>query len=416
VSRSQTDAQRAQRLVQLAWIAVGVYLVALGIAAVLRVQGDFNVYYRAGTRVLHGETIYRLDESSHFLYAPIFAIAFAPFAALPLRAAQFVWYLPNAVALLALIFGSARMLFEGEQQLTPALILVPLILSAHLIDNNIEHGQINLPTLALTVWAIVFAEEDRPILSGATLAAAILIKPFAVLAALFLILERKWRPIFYSIAFGIVLLVAPIAVFGPRGALDSFVDYFTVVSSMTDRYTMMLTNQSATSAVARLLSLVTTPSIPSSHAALFIGTAIEFVLEAAVVAWFFLDAEAEPRGGLLPRRFQLAALFCIMPSMVPISWKSYYAALFVPYMLLTFVLWTNRPSDSPTPSVTLAMVAASAILNWIPGSRPNRIALFLSAHFLSSLVLLAAIGIAALWWRTSADYRLTLSRTIDNRT
>ena len=64
-------------------------------------QGDFNVYYRAGTRVLHGKPLYRLDESSHFLYAPIFAIAFAPFAALPLRAAQFAWYLVNAVSIVA---------------------------------------------------------------------------------------------------------------------------------------------------------------------------------------------------------------------------------------------------------------------------------------------------------------------------
>ena len=103
MSRSSADARRADRLLQLAWIAVGVYVIALGIAAVLRVQGDFNVYYRAGTRVLQGEAIYRIDESSHFLYAPIIAIVFAPFAALPLRAAQFAWFLISGVSLLALI-------------------------------------------------------------------------------------------------------------------------------------------------------------------------------------------------------------------------------------------------------------------------------------------------------------------------
>ena len=56
--------------------------------------------------------------------------------------------------------------------------------------------------------------------------------------------------------------------------------------------------------------------------------------------------------------FELAALFCIMPSLVPISWKSYYAALLVPYMLLTLVLWTERPADSPTPTLTLALMAS----------------------------------------------------------
>ena len=163
MSRSSSDAERAHRLLQLAWIAIGVYLVALGVAAVLRSQGDFNVYYRAGARVLHGEPIYRLDESSHFLYAPIFAIAFAPFAALPLRAAQLAWYLISATSLIALILGSARMLFGRARALSPALIVVPVILSARFINNNIEHGQINLPTLALAVWAIVLGEEELPL-------------------------------------------------------------------------------------------------------------------------------------------------------------------------------------------------------------------------------------------------------------
>jgi hypothetical protein len=401
VSRSRTDAQRAHRILQLAWIAIGIYLVALGVAAVLRVQADFNVYYRAGTRVLHGETIYRLDESSHFLYAPIFAIAFAPFAALPLRAAQCAWYLVSGASLIALILGSARMLFGRTRTLSAALILVPVILSARFIDNNIEHGQINLPTLALAAWAIIFAEEDRAIVAGAMLATAILIKPFAGLAALFLLLEGKWRPILFSIVFGIILLIAPIAVFGPLGALDHTFAYLKVVSSMTDRYTTMLTNQSATSAVARLMSIGARAGVPASHAALYIGTAIELALVAAVIFWFLRTPASEPRGAWLPHRFQLAEFFCIMPSLVPISWKSYYAALLIPYMVLTFVLWTERGPGSPTPTLTLALVAASAILNWIPGSRPNHYALFFSAHFVSSIILMAAI-VAAAWWRECA--------------
>jgi hypothetical protein len=413
VSRTRTDAQRAHRLVQLAWIAIGVYLVALGVAAVLRVQGDFNVYYRAGTRVLQGESIYRLDESSHFLYAPIFAIAFAPFAPLPLRAAQFAWYLVSAVSLVALILGSGRMLLGRERHLAPALIVVPVILCARFIDNNIEHGQINLPILALTVWAIVFGEEDRAIASGVILAAAILIKPFAALAALFLLLEGKWRPVLFSAVFGVILLVVPIVVFGPVGALDHTLAYLKVVSSMTDRYTTMLTNQSAASAVARLMSIGSAASAAQSHAALYIGTAIELALVAAVTIWFLRSSDHEP-DRLPHHRFQLAAFFCIMPSLAPISWKSYYAALLVPYLLLTYVLWTERPSGSPRPTLLLALVASSVILNWIPGSRANHFALFFSAHFLSSLVLLAAIVVAASWWQGSGDRTPTPSPAVSS--
>ena len=48
------DAERAR---QLAWLAMGLYIIALGISATLRNQGDFNVYYRAGHRVLHGREL-----------------------------------------------------------------------------------------------------------------------------------------------------------------------------------------------------------------------------------------------------------------------------------------------------------------------------------------------------------------------
>src|SRR6202050_5836913 len=255
VSRAQADAQRARRLLQLAWLAVGAYLLGLGIAAVLRTQGDFNIYYRAGARVLHGETIYRLDEANHFLYAPIFAIFFAPFAALPMRAAQLGWYLISAVSIVALIIGSSRMLLGRRHHLEAALIVVPIVLAARFINNNIEHGQINLPTLALAGWAIIFGEEARSVISGAMLAAAILIKPFAILAALFLLLERKLQPILFSIVFGVVMMLAPMAVFDVRGTIDQTAAYLQVVSSMTDRYTLMITNQSASSAIARVMSI-----------------------------------------------------------------------------------------------------------------------------------------------------------------
>ncbi len=83
------DATRAR---QFAWLAMGIYIVGLGISATLRTQGDFNVYYRAGRRVLHALAIYPPADSDRFLYAPIFAIGFAPLAALPRHVAQFVFF------------------------------------------------------------------------------------------------------------------------------------------------------------------------------------------------------------------------------------------------------------------------------------------------------------------------------------
>ena len=91
-------------------------------------------------------------------------------------------------------------------------------------------------------------------------------------------------------------------------------------------------------------------------------------------------------------RYALAGFFCLMPSFAPISWKSYFAALLVPYMLLTDELWGPRRLSAPA----WALLVGSVLLNFLPGRRLNRIALFYSANFVSSLMVLAAVALVAL--------------------
>jgi hypothetical protein len=121
-----------------------------------------------------------------------------------------------------------------------------------------------------------------------------------------------------------------------------------------------------------------------SRAALLIGTGIELAFVAAAATWV-----ARTRDDSGEDRFALAALFCVMPSIVPVSWKSYYAALLVPYMLVLAELTSNVEGRGQ--SAAYALLVISVVLNWTPGSRPNHIALFYSAHFLSSLMLFACV-------------------------
>ena len=385
---STIDSPRAR---QFAWLAVGIYIVGLGISATLRSQGDFNVYYRAGHRVLHGLAIYPPADSDRFLYAPIFAIGFAPLAALPRHLAQFVFFAVNAFSLIELIIGAGVILFGRERRLPAELIIVPVLLSFRFIDNNFEHGQINLPTLALIVWAIIRADESHDAWAGLMLAAAILIKPFAVLAALHLAIRRHFAALGWAVAAGIALIVIPIAIFGPRVWIDQTGAYATAIASMTNRYRTMLTNQSAVSAVARVMSLRNGADAETSPTAQIAGMGLDLLLVAAVSLWDGMSAER----GNFASRLALCGLFCLMPSLAPISWKSYYAALLVPYMALTAALWTDRAAGKSAPKTVWTLFALSVLLNLATGNYLNRIALFYSAHFISSLLALAAVF--ALW-------------------
>ena len=389
------DATRAR---QLAWLAICLYLVGLGISATFRAQGDFNVYYRAGHRVLHGHAIYPPDDSDRFLYAPIFAIAFAPLALLPHHLAQFVFFAVSAFSLIELILGAGVILFGRERKLPAALIIVPVLLSFRFIDNNFDHGQINLPTLALIVWAIVYAGESRDAWAGLMLAAAILIKPFALLAAIHLALRKHFATLGWAVAAGVALLVVPIVILGPHRFVDQTEAYLTAIASMTNRYRTMLTNQSAVSAVARLMSLRIGADAETSPIATMVGMGVEIVLVAAVSLWDWTSGASRSLIG----RLALCGFFCLMPSFAPISWKSYYAAMLVPYMALTAALWTDRAADKSAPKLVWMLFALSVVLNLATGNNLNHIALFYSAHFFSSLLVLAAVFA---FWLTREETR-----------
>jgi hypothetical protein len=383
---------------QLAWLALAAYLVGLGISATFRAQGDFNVYYRAGHRVLLGHAIYPADDSDRFLYAPIFAIAFAPLALLPRHLAQFVFFAINAFSLIELILGAGVILFGRERQLPATLIVVPVLLPFRFIDNNFDHGQINLPTLALIVWAIIYADESHDVWAGLMLAAAILIKPFAILAALHLAIRGRFATLGWAVAAGVALLVVPIVTFGPRGLIDQTSAYITAIASMTNRYRTMLTNQSAVSAVARLLSLRIGTDAETSATATIVGMGLEIILVAAVSLWDWTSGAREKFAGHLA----LCGMFCLMPSFAPISWKSYYTAMLVPYMALTAALVTDRAADKSAPKIIWTLFVLSVVLNLAMGNYLNRVALFYSAHFISSLLALAAVF--ALWLTSEASH------------
>ncbi len=378
------DSERARRL---AWLALWIYIVGLGISAVLRLQGDFFVYYRTGHRVLHGMAIYPPDDSDRFLYAPIFAIAFAPFALLPRHAAQGLWFVVNAWGLVAFIIGANIMLFGRSRRISAILLAVPVLLSFRFIGNNIEHGQINLPVYALCVWLVIYAREERTPWSGAMLAAAVLVKPFALLAALYLAIRRKWAVLGWAIVAGLALFLLPVVVFGPSGLIEQTSSYLHSVASMTERYRTMLTNQSAVSAVARIVSRFDGETAAEGPIPFRIGMALEAVLIALVSLWT-LYSTGSARNDTASDKYTLAGFFCLMAGFAPISWKSYFASMIVPYMLLTGeLLEDKRESNS-----AWALLVASAVLNFIPGRRLSRIALFYSVHFLSSLLALAAVA------------------------
>jgi hypothetical protein len=137
----------------------------------------------------------------------------------------------------------------------------------------------------------------------------------------------------------------------------------------------------------------------SSPLPLALGMGFEVILAALVLIWSWLSGNND--------RIALSGLFCVMPGFAPVSWKSYFAALIVPYMLLTSSLVHDDAAPvSQPPRAAHILFAVSVILNLAPGNHLNRLALFYSAHLISALVALAAVFV--LWMRSGSSRAATV--------
>src|SRR6185437_10133052 len=87
---------------------IALFLIALSVAYVFGIRwnhgmADFAVNYRAGQRILHGETLYRTADGHYmFKYFPSAALIYAPFTALPIELAMVCWFLLSLAAFIAI--------------------------------------------------------------------------------------------------------------------------------------------------------------------------------------------------------------------------------------------------------------------------------------------------------------------------
>src|SRR5262249_45607626 len=153
----------------------------------------------------------------------------------------------------------------------------------------------------------------------------------------------------------------------PSRLVDQTMDYLRVVGLMTGHFRMMLTNQSAVSGIARIMARAGSSDSEGS-VPLWIGMTVEALMVAGCAGWFVLSAGNESEEAASDR-FALAALFALMAGFSPISWKSYYAAMVVSYMLLTGELIEDRQQSLAAWGLWIVAV----LLNFAPGRYLNRI-------------------------------------------
>ncbi len=209
-------------------------LALLIVAAVLFVNSrgfgyDFVAYDAAARRIAEGVSLYFADTAERYrrelydglyLYPPQLAIALVPLTILSVFDATVVWM---AFRIGLLIAGCA---------------LLPVSRSARLLSFGIGCASLpvlfdlNLGNISIVVFAlaaVAWRMADRPV--GAVAHAALIAMRFPFgLFFITWILQRRWRPILWTMAAGIGLIVVSLPIVG----VGSYVDYLTILRNLPD--------------------------------------------------------------------------------------------------------------------------------------------------------------------------------------
>jgi hypothetical protein len=262
---------------------------------------DFGIFRTAALQVVHGRSPYVTPSAAafadfdKFVYPPIGALVFAPFAVLPPGPARVLMFVLG----LAAVLGALRVLgIDDWRCYSVAIISAPAI-------NTLALGA--LTSFLLLGAALAWRCRNNPVVAGVAVGVTAVLKLFLWPLGVWLLATRRWRAAAVCAGVGLVLLVGGWAVIDFAGLRS----YPTVV---------------------HLLEQVEAPASYSAIALLHLsGTAATVVtvcLSLAAVAAVCLVAHGT--GG---DRRALAVAVIASLVVTPLVWLHYLLLLYVPIAL-----------------------------------------------------------------------------------
>ena len=220
----------------LPWIVVTLFVAVAAIVFVRRSHRemyDFEVYRVAGARAAAAEPLYRPEDGHwQFKYLPAFAIAIAPLAQLPPVAGRAAWFFLS-VALVVLLVNRSFALLPDRRGSAVFLVGLTVLAMGKFYAREVGLGQSNLLMAVLVLTAVACWYRTRDAAAGALLAAATIVKPYAILFLPYLVARRKWRGAASFAAVVAGALVLPAARYGWSGNLGQLGGWWTVVTAST---------------------------------------------------------------------------------------------------------------------------------------------------------------------------------------
>lgn len=365
-------------------------IILIGVVAiyVFKISGrmpDYEVYRRAAVRAVAAEPLYR-DSDGHyqFKYLPAFAVVTIPLGLAPDPLVRACWFACSIVMLVLLLRKSVSVMPERLHS-RAYLIGITFVLLGKFYAHELELGQVNIAMAALVVVALAEMRAGREFAAGLLIAAAVVLKPYAVLLVPWLVGRRRPGSLAGALTGIGVALLLPVSVYGFDGNARLLEEWWRTVTDTIGPNLADVNNVSAASVFARWLG----PG-PLAQA---LAAALVFTLLAVAAAVFFMRSRVA-----VPEPLEAGLLLTMMPILSPQGWDYVFLLSTVATMLL--VNYRARIPGVMKPLVTVALIViAFSIFDLIGRAAYLR---FMRLSMITICYLVVIAGLAAVRWRRVA--------------
>jgi hypothetical protein len=155
---------------------------------------DFKIYLTAAGWLNAGEPLYYpgVEGKQGYMYTPLVAWALRPLAAMPWEQALKIWFLLNAVALIAAAALYARAARLRWRHAAALGILLLVAFRFWPTTCNLGMGQVNCLLLTLVAGMMLADSRGKFVVVAVLIAAAAMVKLWMALAGIHLLVRRKW--------------------------------------------------------------------------------------------------------------------------------------------------------------------------------------------------------------------------------
>jgi hypothetical protein len=294
-------------------------------------MADFAVNYRAGQRILRGETLYQTADGHYmFKYFPSAALIYAPFTALPVELAMVVWFLLSLAAFIAIFRIIDRLV--PRKRVAYLLAIAGAILAKYIL-HELRLGQINVfVTLAMlaSVEALLGSPAWRAeLISGALAGIAVAIKPYAAILVLYLVVTLRWRGVAAALGSLALCLLLPSAFYGVSGNAGELREW---ASSLSGSTPALLTNVDNVSVLAFFTKWLGDPGRAVQATVVVLGALAMLTMAVIIRGWRRRD------GCVLDG----ALILTLIPLISPLGWDY----TFLMALLAVALIVNNRSAFS----------------------------------------------------------------------